>query len=92
MISQSPDNPYVFTQGVAVDRTPTDEAVSVHATTIDSSVTWTCCKYYTTITSPTPPPITTFDSYLATLDDWRTSILERIHFYEPIHSIAQYIA
>eukprot|EP00957_Ditylum_brightwellii_P160853 12247368-Ditylum_brightwellii.AAC.1 len=66
--------------------------VPVHTRAIDGSETCTCCKYYTTIASPTPSPITTFDSYLTTIDDWDVSILDSIPFYEPIHSIDQYTA
>ena len=49
-----------------------------------------CHQHYTSIPVPHAPTITTFSSYLHTLEYWESSLLDNIILHKPIHLIAQY--
>eukprot|EP00957_Ditylum_brightwellii_P084868 6453257-Ditylum_brightwellii.AAC.1 len=65
---QSTVNQNVFIDGTATRWDPATASYPVHATTADGTETWTCEPYHTSIVHLPPPIITTFESYLSTLE------------------------
>eukprot|EP00957_Ditylum_brightwellii_P123770 9435310-Ditylum_brightwellii.AAC.1 len=80
----------VYAQGVLTSWNPTPDSFPVHATTIDSAEIWMCCQHHTSIPISQTPAITTFSSYLHTLEHWESSLLDNIILHQPIHLIAQH--
>eukprot|EP00957_Ditylum_brightwellii_P091669 6980244-Ditylum_brightwellii.AAC.1 len=80
----------MYNQAVLTSWTPTPDSFPVYATTINGAVTWVCYQYHTSLPIPQAPRITTFPSYLQTLEYWESSLLDNINLHKPVHLLAQY--